>query len=77
MVLVRLQGVCERLSRVQPGGDTWAEAVPQLRNGALDMVFARYDTRGWQHYRSVRFLDGGAWRVSDDARDRVAARFAA
>ena len=68
---------CERLSRVQPGGATWAEAVPELRGGALDMVFARYDTPGWQHYRSVRFLDGGAWRVSDEARGRVAARLAA
>jgi hypothetical protein len=68
---------CELLSRVQPGGDSWAEAVPEVRGGALDMVFARYDTPGWQHYRSVRFLGGGAWRVSDEARGRVAARFAA
>ena len=68
---------CERLSRVQPGGATWAEAVPELRGGALDMVFARYDTPGWQHYRSVHFLGGGAWRISDEARARVAARFGA
>ena len=68
---------CERLSRVQPRGDTWAEAVPELRVGSLDMVFARYDTPGWQHFRSVRFLDGSAWRVSDEARGRVAARLAA
>ena len=62
---------------MQPGGDTWAEAVPELRVGSLDMVFARYDTPGWQHFRSVRFLDGSAWRVSDEARGRVAARLAA
>ena len=41
------------------------------------MVFARYDTPGWQHYRSVHLLGGGAWRISDEARARVAARFGA
>ena len=68
---------CERLSRVQPGAASWAEAVPELRGGALDMVFVRYDTPGWQHYRSVQFLDGQPWQISVEARRRVAACFAA
>ena len=63
-------------TRVYPSEETLDAAVPKLRGGVLDMVFVRYEAGAWQHYRSVRFADGGLWRVGSEARSRVERRVA-
>ncbi len=63
-------------TRVYPSEETLDAAVPKLRGGVLDMVFVRYEAGAWQHCRSVRFADGGLWRVGSEARSRVERRVA-
>ncbi len=63
-------------TRVYPTMGTVDAAVPRLRDGTMDMVFVRYEAGAWQHYRSVRFADGGLWRVGSEARSRVERRVA-
>ena len=52
-------------SRVYPSCDPVdAGALRRLAAGDLDMVLVRYERLGYEHYKSVAFEDGRAWRVS-------------
>ena len=75
LVLEGREEAGEQLSRVYPGAERLDDE--DLRAGALDMVFVRYQSGAFEHYESVCFADGGPWRVRGEVRERVEAWHAA
>ena len=75
LVLEGREEAGEQLSRVYPGADRLDDE--DLRAGALDMVFVRYQSGAFQHYESVCFAGGEPWRVGGEVRERVEACHAA
>ena len=63
-------------SRVYPGCDPLdARALRRLAAGDLDMVLVRYERVGYEHYKSVAFEGGRAWRVSPAKRRVLEQRY--